>query len=99
MNPVYPPTFACPTWDYALSRTEFQRTVEFDCGWARKRDQFPEHGGGVELTFEMSTRDFASWARWIKANGHDWYTIDLEPGLGGSTGPQYPTDGLEQIPG
>lgn len=75
---AYPSFFPCPTWQYSQRMDGQHRRKPFECGWTRQRKVWPEYTSTVELQFTMPTEVYHRWARWVEANGHEWFSIPLD---------------------
>ncbi|GAF97397.1 unnamed protein product, partial [marine sediment metagenome] len=104
-NIQYPDFFPCATWQFSQSYTGFNRRTPYECGWTRQRLNWPDDGATVDLTFKMPTDMYDNWAKWIQANGHNWFSIYLFNYLGVQqlfvirliTGIQYNYDTYDRI--
>ena len=75
----YPAVFPCPTWAYRDVKEANEARAPFDCGWTRQRRRWPECETTLDFTFEMPTDLYDNWSRWVRANGHSWFSIEIEP--------------------
>jgi len=74
----YPEFFPCPTWSYGQQLTAFQRRTQFANGWARQRRMYPDFNEGLSFQFIMSTQLFERWAKWVDANGREFFRMKLD---------------------
>ena len=75
---IYPAFFPCPTWQFSEAQTAFANRIPMESGWTRQRRRWADLYTGFDLSFRMSTQDFARWSDWVQANGYDWFTIKLD---------------------
>ena len=78
----YPSTYPCPTWNYNQGVAPFVSRTAFDSGWARQRHQWPSKQTNYDMSFSMSTAEFATWSAWVDANGYQWFNMQLDTGAG-----------------
>jgi hypothetical protein len=88
MAELYPTTLPCPTWQYGQGITRHVERTRMESGWSRQRRRWPSVNTSVNLSWQMDTAAFNTWAAWIEEFGYDWFTIELDRYLAGNE----PTD-------